>query len=99
MPYIDVDFLSSPRIILVVSGLVVSRTTIDGDAKDTLALIQVVETRINEAIAVVLATSLGLCQTLGICKRNSLQSFRAIGYFFGLFVVGCGMPLFWPLFP
>ena len=40
---------------LIVSRLIISRTTVDGDAKDAFAFLQIVEARVDEAVAVVFA--------------------------------------------
>ena len=69
MSHIDVNLLSRPRVVLIVSRSIIARAAIDGDAEDAFAFLQVVEARVYQAVAVVLARGFCLCQSLGIRQR------------------------------
>ena len=58
---------------------VVTGASIDGDAEDALALFQVVETWVNEAVAVVFACCLDLGQIFGLSERKTFQHLLTFG--------------------
>ena len=62
-----------------VSGLVDTRTTVNGDAQDALALLQIVEARVYQTVAVVHSGGFRLCQSLGFRQRDILQLLLAFG--------------------
>lgn len=58
---------------LIVVRPVVSRPTVNGNAEDAFTLLQIVETRVYQAVAVVLARGLGFGQPLGFGERQFVE--------------------------
>ena len=63
----------------LVPCLVIAWTAINGDAEDALALFQIIEARVDEAVTVELAACFSLGQTLGLFKRDTMQLLLALG--------------------
>lgn len=63
---------------LIAACPVVAGTAVNSDAQDALALVQVVEARVYQSVAVVLAASLCFSQSLCFSKRQLIELLLAL---------------------